>query len=298
MSQTSTSSLTSRLRLALHAGVSLLLLGAVVLLLHPQRYWEILRSISMSSLLIAVGMAVAGFLVRAVRWHFLATQGVPLLTWAETVRSTVMGCRTAPLGNAWQARIESAEALNGENRLGLGGLALLDVMLDALVAVIAVALNVFGLNALAVVGFLLALFLSLIEHVRRMQWTTQGILQRIARALAKTSVADVLIALLLSALIYGCALLQFHFLLVSCGAGRLDLATKAGPVVFLVSYVPVGIFRLGLPQIAAAATLSSSGRAAEGVVTSLLFFLLNHALPRLIACAMAGARASGTKEEA
>lgn len=295
MSQTSPSSPNCRARVALRACASLLLLGAIVCLLGPRRYLDILRSASLGPFLIAVALAVAELLLRILRWRFLATRGVPAVTWSQAARSTLAGCRAALTANAWRARLESAEALNGENRVGLGGLALLDIILDVVVAGTAIALNIFDFNGLAVAGFSLVLLLSLIEHVRRLQWTTQGLIQRIARGLAKTSVVDLLAALLLAVLNYGCLLLQFSFLMKSFGAGRPDLAVRALPMILLISFFPAGIFGMGAPQIVAALALSGAGLAAEGVVASFLLFFLNHALPWSFACRILASKTHGMR---
>jgi len=285
-------------RLIVRVILTLVLVGMIVLGFGVDRYGDIVGHLSFHALAGACAAAVLCWALRLARWRLLASGSDSGLTWRQTAHSMLAGHTLSVEGHPWGARVRSAQALATGSRQGLAGLALLDCVLDAVVIVSVAAVNVFGVIAAAVLSVGAALFLSLIAHVRRLQWTSEGSLQRLARALDKTSSPGLLGAVGLTVAVYGITLLQFHLLLSAGGGGSWGSSARTFPLVLIASLLPVGITGIGLPEFVAALLLSSEGRGAEGVVATFGIFLLNRLAPCVIArtagvtqvCSPSGAR--------
>ena len=283
-------------RLTLRGLPTLLMLGLAVVVGGVASYRAILRHLSVRHVAAALVVAMGWWAARLARWHLLATRSMPELSWRQTVRSMLAGTISLSVP-PWEARVRAASVIASENRVGLTGLAQLHTVLDIVVIGGAAAVGAFGVNALAVIGLSLALFLALIEHVRRLQWTSQGTPQRLARALAKVSSLELLGAIGLAIIAYASILLEFHLLLRACGAVDFRVALRSVPFVLLAQLLPVGVPGVGAPELTAACVLSAHGRAAEGVLATAGLFVLNRLLPcvgvrlagRSRACAPIGA---------
>jgi uncharacterized membrane protein YbhN (UPF0104 family) len=113
------------------AGVVLFLVVA-----HPGRLVSSLGSLSLSSLLAAVGATMAGVMLGAIRWRgLLAARGVEApagrLFAALTIGSAVNNLVPARGGDA--VRVESARQLTGASRLEIAGTMVSERILDAFV---------------------------------------------------------------------------------------------------------------------------------------------------------------------
>ncbi len=286
--------LSKGVRVGARVGVSLVLLGALVVTFGPSRFRAALARMTLTQVLEATALGALRLAVGAARWHLLSSRGSSR-TKRLTFGSFLVAVRAMDAPSDWRSRITKAERGTGGHH-DLEGLALLDALLDVAVVALAAAYGVWGPIVFAWGAAAGALGSSLWPHLRRLQWTTRGTLRLLSRGLDTAGGPTLVASGALAAVSYGLRVPQFHLLLVALGFRDWGASARLVPWVAGASFLPVGA--CGVPEWMAALMLSSRGRSVEGALAAHGVFLLQRLLPRGLAYVAGRGRAHRTSEAA
>lgn len=278
---------------ALRLLVSAVLVIAVVAKVGPSRVLRASRGGEPHRLMLALALVVPRFAAKVVRWKAM-TRRAARPSWALALRSLLVGTAAAAVTPGRVGQASASLLFPPGSRMAVSALALLEPAAD-LVATLWMAILVAGgvpaAAASAVAGLVLARVVlraggKLSRHA--------GIMSVVGRALSALDTATVLRVAILSVVIYGFNLVQFHLLLNAHQSVPWETSFASLPFIFLAVAIPVTISGLGVREVASVLVLGRHGvDEAVAVRASFELFVLNVGLPGLMgALVAAGGRAS------
>jgi len=269
--------------------VSVALIAAILMKVGPGRIAQAARSADPALLAIALALGAPRFAVKIARWKLLAHRAVLDVSWDLATRSLLVGTAGAVVTPGRVGQAASSLLFPPGNRVVLSGMALTDPLADLVIAVILVAFHVGG--ALSGVAVLTACCIAAYAAPRiGAALSNRGGRLRVAgEGLARLDPQTIAVVALLSALIYGFNLVQFHLLLTAHGPVPFAAAAASLPLIFIAVACPITISGFGLREATAALTLARYGvEAGIAVRASFELFIINLLLPGLIGAVVAG----------
>ena len=273
----------------MRAAVSFALVAAIVVKVGPGRILQAARSADPVLLAMAFALGVPRFAVKIARWRLLACRVVPGVSWALATRSLLVGTAGAVITPGRVGQAASSLLFPQGNRLVLSGMALTDPLADLVIALVLVAFQVGGPFAGGVALAACGIAAYAAPRVGNALSGRGGKLRMIGEALARLDRQTIAMVVLLSVLIYGFNLVQFHLLLTAHGPVPFAAAAASLPLIFLAVACPITISGFGLREATAALTLARYGvEAGIAVRASFELFIINLLLPGLIGAVVAG----------
>ncbi|MBN1423120.1 flippase-like domain-containing protein [Candidatus Fermentibacteria bacterium] len=269
--------------------VSLALVAAIVAKVGPGRILHAARDADPALLGLALALGVPRFAAKIVRWRLLARRAVPSTGWPLAASSLLVGTAGAVITPGRVGQAASSLLFPPGNRLVLSGMALTDPLADLAIAVLLVAFQVGGpwAGTAVLAGFGFAAHAA--PRIGAFLAAKGGKVRVLGEALERLDGRTLAKVAVLSAVIYGFNLVQFHFLLTAHGPAPFAAAARSLPLIFLAVACPITISGFGLREATAALALARYGiEAGIAVQASFELFLINLLLPGLIGALLAG----------
>ncbi|MCU0610455.1 MAG: flippase-like domain-containing protein [Candidatus Eisenbacteria bacterium] len=262
--------------------VSIALIAAIIVKAGPDRIMGAARSAHPVPLALALMLGVPRFAAKIARWKVLADRAAPPVGWKLATRSLLVGTAGAVITPGRVGQAASALLFPAGIRLVLSGMALIDPLADLVIAVILVAYQVGGALPGVAVLVCCAGGAYAAPRIGRALARRGGKVGPIGEGLERLDRRTIGLVSLLSAVIYGFNLLQFHLLLTAHGPVPFAAAASSLPLIFLAVACPITISGFGLREATAALALARYGiEAGIAVRASFELFLINLLLPGL-----------------
>lgn len=269
--------------------VSVIFVSALVLKVGPRRLSATLGNADPGLLIIVLLLAIPRLLVKTARWRLLASRAISGVSWVVALKSLLVGTAAAVVTPGRVGQATSALYFPKGHRIALSGMALLDPASDLLIVLVLVAVVVLGMIPGIGVGFLIALAALTATRIGDKLATRGGKIGSVGTALKTLTPKTVAGVAMLSAVIYGFNLLQFHLLLRAHTPVPFLVSAKSLPLIFLAVAFPITIAGFGVREAAAALVLAQHGiENPVAVQTSFVLFVINLLLPGLAGAALAG----------
>lgn len=278
-------------------GLTLVLLAAVALKVHPQSLASAAQSARPTQIVAALALTVPFLYCKALRWYLMLQAASVEATFSEAILSLVGGMGLALVTPARLGELVRVAYLRDPQKLKIGGLVMIDKGLDVLVLcglAIPGAWALLGPPAgLAFVAVTVAGLLIIFNPVTVQDRLTgltsrarQSLSQRLNRiwtSLESLSPRSTSIFLVLTLLSFLVVLVQFGIILSDWRTPTVGLVLLTFPLVILTNVLPITIGGLGVREGAAALLLAHYGvSGADAVVAALLMFTINTALPGVL----------------
>lgn len=277
-----------RIRL-LRAVVSVVLIAALVAKVGPARILHAARGADPALLALALALGVPRLATKIVRWRLLARRAAPTTGWSLAASSLLVGTAGAVITPGRVGQAASSLLFPQGSRLVLSGMALTDPLADLVIAVLLVTFQVGGpwAGMAVLAGFGFAAHAA--PRIGVSLAARGGRARVLGEALERLDGRTLVMVALLSAVIYGFNLVQFHLLLTAHGPAPFAAAARSLPLIFLAVAFPITISGFGLRETTAALALARYGiETGVAVRASFELFIINLLLPGLAGALIAG----------
>jgi hypothetical protein len=275
-------------------GLTIILLAGILWKVDPRQFWTTGRTVSLSSLILAMSLTVPFLLLKALRWHLLLRAGKCRATFAESLISLLGGMGVALLTPARLGEVTRAAYVSEPRKVRVGALVMVDKVYDvivlALLSVAGAALLVSPLLALGLALFGAAgVYLALRPRDLRTAYKLAKPLplynkiDGVLAGFAEFPGVVGLVCLLYTLGSFLVVLAQYWIILRAWNVGGPDVVAYCFPLVVLTNAVPLTVAGLGTREGVAILLLGHYGIAHPIAGTSaFLMFFMNTALPGLL----------------
>jgi uncharacterized membrane protein YbhN (UPF0104 family) len=254
--------------------------------LYNLRPWPLVAAIALTPAIQALKIA---------KWHYVAHQAQPTLSYRSAAVSLLVGVAVGLITPGRSGELTRVLYLDTERKAEFLSLVVADKMLDLFIIVLFAGISVwllagpqYGLILLAG-AMLLGTSLGISRVLTRWMHETQRSIpgkERLEQLLGQLRVLHpgvIVSGLVLSALTFCLALVQFYWLLTAFEPVPLESAIVSFPLLLLAGVVPITVAGIGIREGTAALVLASYGVAeAVAIDATFLSFALNTLIPGIV----------------
>jgi uncharacterized protein (TIRG00374 family) len=254
--------------------------------LSDLRSWPLVAAIALTPAIQALKIA---------KWHYVARQAQPTLSYRSAAVSLLVGVAVGLITPGRAGELTRVLYLDTERKAEFLSLVVADRMLDLIIIVLFAGISVWLLAGpqygliLLVGAVLLGTSLGVSRALTRwMQETDRSFpgKERLEQLLGQLQVLHprvIVSGLVLSALTFCLALVQFYWLLTAFEPVPLESATVSFPLLLLAGVMPITVAGIGIREGTAALVLASYGVAeAAAIDATFLSFALNTLIPGIV----------------